>query len=170
MACHLGSSDKLLLLFFSRYVVSDSLRPHGLQHARILSFTISQSLFKVMSIESEMPSNHLLLCHPFCPQSSASGSFPMSCFFTSGGQSIGASASVFPMNIQGWLPLGLTGLISLLSKGYILDNLWGQNLMGILSWQIVCPLTDTNTTAPIRFVKPVATVVVLKAGNGSNYK
>ena len=47
----------------------------------------------------------------------ASGSFPMSKFFISGGQSIGASASVILMNIQGWFPLGLTGLISLLSKG-----------------------------------------------------
>ena len=54
----------------------------------------------------------------FCPQSfSASGSFPMSQLFASGGQSIGASAPVLPMNIQGWFPLGLTGLISLLSKG-----------------------------------------------------
>ena len=56
----------------------------------------------------------------FCLRSfSTSGSFPMSCLFTSGGQSIGvsASASVFPMNIQGWFPLGLTGLISLMSKG-----------------------------------------------------
>ena len=65
-------------------------------------------------------------CHPTisssasCPQSfSSSGSFPMSWFFTSGGQSTGAlaSASVLPMNIQGWFPLGLTDLISLLSKG-----------------------------------------------------
>ena len=70
-----------------------------------LSITNSQSLPKRMSIESVMPSNHLILCFPFssCPQSfSASGSFPMSQFFTSGGQSIGASASasVLPMNIQ----------------------------------------------------------------------
>ena len=66
-----------------------------------LSFTISQSLCKLMSIESGMPFNHLILCYPllFCPQSFlASGSFPMSWLFTSGGQSIGASASVLPMN------------------------------------------------------------------------
>ena len=59
-------------------------------------------------------------CFFSCPQSSpASGSFPVSQLFTSGGQSIGASASasVLPMNIQGWFPLGLTSLISLLSKG-----------------------------------------------------
>ena len=67
-------------------------------------------------------SNHLILCLlSSCPQSfPASGSFPMSRIFASGGQSIGVSpsASVLPMNIQGWFPLGLTGLISLLSKGW----------------------------------------------------
>ena len=65
--------------------------------------------------------NHLILCHPFssCLQSlPASGSFPMSQFFASGGQSIAVSASVsvLPMNIQDWFPLGRTGWISLLSK------------------------------------------------------
>ena len=86
-----------------------------------LSFTISWSLLKFMSIELVMLSNHLILAAHFssCPQSfPVSGSFPRSQFFASGGQSIGASASasVFPMNIQGWFPVGLTGLI-LLSKG-----------------------------------------------------
>ena len=75
-----------------------------------------------MSIELVMPSNHLILCCSFssCLQSfPASGSFLMSQFFTSRGQSIGvsASASVFPMNILDWFPLELTGLISLHSKG-----------------------------------------------------
>ena len=75
-----------------------------------------------MSIVLVMPSNHLILCCPFssCLQSfPASGSFLMSQFFASGGQSIGvsASASVFPLNILDWFPLGLTGLISLHSKG-----------------------------------------------------
>ena len=69
-----------------------------------------------------MPSSHLVLCHPSssCPQSfPSSGSFPMSSFFASGGQSIGASASasILPMNIQGWFPLGWTDLISLQTKG-----------------------------------------------------
>ena len=87
-----------------------------------LSFTISWSLLKLMSIDWVMPSNHLILCHPFssCLQSfPASGSFLVSRLFTSGGQSIGASssASVPPMNIQDWFPLGWTGLISLKSKG-----------------------------------------------------
>ena len=83
-----------------------------------------QHLLKFMSIQSMIPSNHLILCHPFssCLQSfPASGSFPLSWLFASGGQSIqasaSASASVLPMNIQGWFPLGLTGLISLMSKG-----------------------------------------------------
>ena len=87
-----------------------------------LSITNSQSLLKLMSVESMMPSNHLILCHPLLlPPSifSASGSFPMSQFFTSGGQRIGvsASASVLPMNIQDLFPLGWTGWISLQSKG-----------------------------------------------------
>ena len=83
-----------------------------------LSFTISQSLLKLMSIESMMPSSHSSSAtHFFFLQSfPASGSFPMSWLFTSGGLSIGASASVLPMSIQGWFPLGLAGLI-LLSKG-----------------------------------------------------
>jgi len=77
-----------------------------------------------MSIELVMPSNYLILCCPFssCLRSfPASGSFPMSQFFASGGQSIGVtiSASVLPMNIQDQLPLRLTGLISLQSKGLL---------------------------------------------------
>ena len=98
---------------------SNSLWPHGLQHAR-LPFTISLSLLKFMSIESMMPSKHLILCRPLLlPSFPASGFFPVSQLFASGGQRIGTSvlASVLPMNIQGWFPLGWTGLISLLSKG-----------------------------------------------------
>ena len=87
-----------------------------------LSFTTSWSLFKFMSIESVMVSNHLILCFLFtsCLQFfPASGSFPMSQLITWGAQSFGtsASASVLPKNIQGWFPLGLTNLASLLSKG-----------------------------------------------------
>ena len=86
-----------------------------------LSSTISWSLLRFMSIELVMLSNHLILCHPFsfCLQSfPASRSFPISLLFASGGQSIGASAAtrVLPMTSQGWFPLGLTGLISLLAK------------------------------------------------------
>ena len=111
------------LLFFSSSVMSDSLQPHGRQHARL-------------SCPSPSPracSNSCPLswwCHPTisssdipffsCLQSfPASGSFPLSQLFAPGGRSIGASASapVFPMNIQGWFPLGLTGSISLQFKG-----------------------------------------------------
>ena len=110
------------LLLFSCSVVSNSLRPHGLQNASP----------PYLSPTPRASSNSCLLsqwCHPTisssvhfssCLQSfSASGSFPMSQLFTSGGQSIGASAlaSVLPMNIQGWFPLGLTSLISLMWKG-----------------------------------------------------
>ena len=87
-----------------------------------LSITNSLTLLKFMSIESVMPSNHLILCSPLLlpPQSiPASGSFLMSQFFASGGQSIGASASVLPMNIQDWSPLGWTGWVSLNSKGLL---------------------------------------------------
>ena len=88
-----------------------------------LAFTISQSSLKLMSTQSVMPSDHLILCHPFlllpsiCPSIRVFSS--KSAFQKSGGQSIGASASVsvLPMNIQGWFSLGLTSLISLLSKG-----------------------------------------------------
>ena len=86
-----------------------------------LSFTVSWSLFKLISIESLMlSSSSSAALFSSCLQSfPASGSFPMSQLFASGGQSIGTStsASVLPVNFQGWFPLGLTGLISLLSKG-----------------------------------------------------
>ena len=92
-----------------------------------LSFTISQSLLKFMSTELVMLSISssvapFFFCLQYFP---ASGSFPMSQLFSSGGQSIGASASapVLPMNIQGWFPLGLIGLISLLPKGLSIQ-LW----------------------------------------------
>ena len=84
-------------------------------HQASLSFTVSWSLLRLMSVESVMPSNHLI---PFAPCSSfpqsfpASGSFPVSQLFAPGGQSIGASGSVLLMTIQGWYPLALTGLIS----------------------------------------------------------
>ena len=86
-----------------------------------LSITNSRSLLKLMSIESVMLPNHLVLCHPLsCPQSfPTSRSFLKSQLFASGGQSVGASASVsvLPVTIQGWFPLELTGWISLQSKG-----------------------------------------------------
>ena len=94
----------------------NSLWPHGLQHAR------TPCPSPIPGVYSN--SNHPTVSSSVIPFSShhqsfpASGSFPMSQLFASGGQSIGApaSASVLPMNIQGWFPLGLTGLISLQSK------------------------------------------------------
>ena len=109
------------LLLFSCSIMSDSLWPRGLQHARL----------PCPSPSPRACSNSCPLswwCHPTisssvvpfssCLQSfPVSGSFLMSRLFTSGGQSIGASASVLPMNIQGWFPLGWIGLISFQSKG-----------------------------------------------------
>ena len=96
--------------------------PWTIAHQASLSFTISQSLLKLMSIESMMPTiSSSVTPLSSCLQSfPASESFPVSWLLTSVGQSIGASASasVLPMNIQGWFPLGLTGVISLLSKGF----------------------------------------------------
>ena len=83
-----------------------------------LSITNSRSLLKLMSVESVMPTHHLIPFSSHLQSFLASGSFPMSQFFASGGQSIGVSAStsVLPMNIQDWFPLGWTGWISLQSK------------------------------------------------------
>ena len=100
-------------------VVSDSLWSYRLQHAKPLCPSVSQSLLKLMFNESMMPYNHLILHCPLLLLPSALGSFIMSWLLASGGQSIEAStsASVLPVNSQTWFPLGLTGLISLLSKG-----------------------------------------------------
>ena len=108
---------------FSLSVVSDSLRPHEPQHARPSCSSLTAGVYTNPCPLSQW-------CHPAisssvvpissCPQSfQASGSFPMSQLFASGGQIIGVSAStsVLPMNIQDWSPLGWTGWISLQSKG-----------------------------------------------------
>ena len=108
---------------FSHSVVSVYLRLHWLHFARL---PCPSPIPKAYSNSS--PSSRW--CHPtisssvvpfsFCLQAfPVSGSFPMSQFFASGGQSIGASASVLPMTIQDWFPLGLTGWISLQSKGLL---------------------------------------------------
>ena len=108
---------------FSHSVMSDSLRPHGLQHARLPypsptpracsnSCPLNWWCYPTISSSVVPFSSHL-------QSFSASGSFQMSQFFASGGQSIGGSAStsVLPMSSQDWFPLGWTGLISLQSKG-----------------------------------------------------
>ena len=103
---------------FSRSVMSDSLQPHGLQHTRPPCPSPTPGAYSNLC-----PSRHW--CHPTISSSvvsfshlqsfPASGSFPMSPFFASGGQSIGTSSSVLPMNIQDWFPLEWTGWISLCS-------------------------------------------------------
>ena len=106
---------------FSRSVMSNSLWPHGLQHARspcpsptpgVHSNSCPSSRWCLSTIAtSVVPFSSCLQSFP------AAGSFTVSQFFASGGQSIGDPASVFPMNIQDWFSLGMTGLISLQSKG-----------------------------------------------------
>ena len=99
--------------------LSPFVTPWTAAHQASLSITNSRSLLKLMSIESVMPPNHLILFSSYPQSFPGSGSFLMSQLFTSGAQSIAssASASVLPMNIQARFPLGWTGLISLLSKG-----------------------------------------------------
>ena len=122
-------ADAFLLTFslsvqFSCSVMSDSLRPHGLQHAKPPYLSPTPGACSNRCPLS--PWCHWNISSSVVPFSShvqsfpASGSFPMSQFFVSGGQNIGASASasVLPMNIWDWFPIGLTGLISLQTKGF----------------------------------------------------
>ena len=128
---------------FSCSVVSYSLQPHELQHARPPCPSPTPGVYP-----NSCPLSRW--CHPAisssvipfssCPQSfPASGSFQMSQLFASGGQTIGvsASASVLPMNIQDWFPLGLTGWISLQSKGlstvFSSTTIWKHQFFGTLS-------------------------------------
>ena len=103
-------------------ILIPALWPHGLQHTRLLCRPLSPGAFSnSCPLSRWCHSTILSSTTPFssCPQSfPASGSFPVSWLFSSDGQSIGtsASASVLPINIQGWFPLGLTSLISLQSK------------------------------------------------------
>ena len=134
-------------LLFTRSVVPNSLWPHGLQHARLPCPSPSPGVFSNTCPLSQW-------CHPTisssvipfssCLQSfPSSGSSPMNHFFASGDQSIGASASasVLPINIQCWFPLGLTCLISLLSKG-LLQSIFIQN--AIFSFCLV-PMTSATS-------------------------
>ena len=115
---------------FSHSVVSNPLWTHGLQHTRLPCPSLSP---KICSNSSPLtwwccPTISSSV-NPFssCPQSfPASGSFSMNQLFASGGQSIGNLASVLPVNIQSWFLLGLTGLISFLSKGLstVFSTVW----------------------------------------------
>ena len=104
------------LLLVQSLSVSKSFSPRGLYHARLL-----WSLLKYMSIESVMPSNHIIRCYPHLPLPWIFPSirvFSSESALQSGGQNFGtlASASVLPMNIQGWFPLGFACFFSLLSR------------------------------------------------------
>ena len=123
---------------FSHLVVSDSLWPHGLQHTRLPC--PSPSLGACSNSYPSSRWSHPTISPSVVPFSSslqsfpASGSFPVSQFFTSGGQNIGVSAStnieILPINIQGWFPLGRTGWISLQSKwlSRVFSNATVQNI------------------------------------------
>ena len=110
-----------IIIQFSNSVMSDSLQPHGLQHVRLPC-----PLLTPRACSNSCPSSRW--CHPTISSSvilffscllsfPESESFPMCQLFASGGQSIGVSDSVLPMNIQDWFPLGLIGWIPLQSKG-----------------------------------------------------
>ena len=132
--------SQCMLLLFRHPVAPDSLWSHGLQHSRSAYPSSSPRI---------CPNSHALYwwCHPvisssdalfsFCPQSfPATGTFPMSYLFTSDDQNTGASASVLPVNIQGWSLLRLIGLISLWAKGlsgvFSSTTVWRHQFFGIL--------------------------------------
>ena len=121
--CIPWNTSNIISVQFSHPVMSNSLRPHGLQHTKLPcpspnprtysnSYPLSQWCHPLIST-SVIPFSSGLQSFP------ASGSFSMCQFFASGGQSVrvSASASVLPMNIQDWFPLGWTGWITLQSKG-----------------------------------------------------
>ena len=123
-----------------------------------------------MSIESGVPSNHLILSHPLLLLPSifpSIRSFPVSQLFASGGQSIGASVSVLPMNIQGRFPLELIGLISLLSKG-LSSLLQHHNLKASILWhsaffmvQVSYPYKTTGKTRALTIWTCISKVLPL---------
>ena len=139
------------LLLFSSLVMSNSLQSHERQHTRLPCPSLSPGV-----CSNSCPLSWW--CHPVisssvtpCPQSfPASGSFPVDWFFTSGGQSIGASnsASVLSMNIQGSFPVGLTGLIFLLSKGlsrvFSSTTVWKHQFFSTL-WLLQNPILPKST-------------------------
>ena len=123
MLCWKPSQWLFSSIQFSRSVMSDSLGPHGLQHTRSPCSSPAPRIYPNSCPLSQW--YHPTISSSVIPFSShlqslpASGSFPMSQFYRAGGQSIGviASASIFPMNIQDWFPLGWAGWVFFLSKG-----------------------------------------------------
>ena len=119
---NLNNTHPGLSVRFSSSLVSDSMQPHGPQHARLPYPSSTPGVYSnscPLSRWCHPTISSSVVCFSHLQSFPASGSFPTTQFFASGGQSIetSPSASVFPMNIQGWFPLGLTGLISLPSKG-----------------------------------------------------
>ena len=150
----------MFLLLFSHPVLSDSLRPHGLQHVRPPHPTSSPDV-----CPSSCPLHQW--CHPatsssdalfsFCPLSfPASGTLPISRLFASDDQNTEASALVLPTSIQGWFPWRLTGLLSLQSKGlsgvFSSTTVWRHQFFGVLpslwfrSHNSMWPLGKPNLT------------------------
>ena len=151
--------------------MSDSLPHHELQHNRFPWPSISLWV----SLNSRPLS---WWCHPTtsssaipfssCPQSLlASGSFPMSQLFATGGLSIRASASILPMNIQGWFPLGLAGLISLQSKGLLSllqHHSWKASILWLSAFfmvQLAHPYMTTGKTIALTIQTFVSKVMSL---------
>ena len=127
---------------------------YGLQHARLLCPPVSPGVCSnscPLSWWCFLTVSFSAAPFSFCPQSfPASGSFPVSHLFVSGGQRIGASVSVLPMNIQDWFPLGLTGLISLLYKGLFKSLLQHHSLKASILWCsafLMVPLSRLYMTA-----------------------
>ena len=158
-----------LFMYFSCWSVSKFCPtlcdPMTAAHQASLSFTISRSLLKLMSIESVMPSNHLILCCPLL----LSSVFPSIRLFSNESvlhiryQSIGASASVLPMNIQGWFPLGLTGLI-LSSKGLssVFSSTWSPAQFESISSWVLSLLYDPTLTSIADYGKAIVLTFVSK--------
>ena len=163
-----------ILLLFSQWVVANCLQPRRLQHARL----------PCPSLPPGVCSNSCPLsrwCHATisssvtrfssCPQSfPPSASFPMSRLFESGGQRTGASASasILPMNIQGWFPLGLTGWISLLCKWLFKSLLKHHSLKASILWcsalfmvQLSHPYMTTGKTIALTIQTFVSKVMSL---------
>ena len=132
-------------------MVSDSAAPWTAACQASLFITNSGSLLKLMSIESVMPSNHLILCRPLLLLPSiflSIRAFSNESVLHISGQSIGvsASASVLPMNVQDWFPLGMTGLIFLQSKGLSSSKASILRLSAFLTVQLSHPYMTTRKT------------------------
>ena len=138
------------------------------EHQAPISFTISQSFLKLMSIELMMLVNQLIICHLLLLLPSIFLSircFPVSWLFASGGQSIGASASVsvLPMNVQDWFSLGLAGLISMLSKR-LKSLLQHHSSKALILWHLdffMVPLSHLHMTTG----KTIALTIQTFVGN-----